>query len=558
MEFKAWDRFWEKSYTPDWFKEGYMHGKDPLFRHIYNNSLHLRHRTAINFYGRLISWDEFRDLILRAAGGLRKLGVKKGDRVYIGLQNSPQFVITYYAAHMLGAVTMSMSPAYKAGEVSYVVNDAGAKVMVIEESVVPVYLEIKDRIPSVEHVVVTALDEYVPEEPYPAFPADLRGQGIAYPGAIDWKEFIASDPIREMEDVDIDDLALLQYTSGTTGRPKGAMLTHKNLVNGAWINSVNYALTVEDRTVVVLPMFHVTSMNDLLNCPLFAGGELIILTRFDVESLLQAVERYQVTYTVLATPIVIMMAHHPAFGKYDISSMGKVGIGGATLPPAVADKYIAMGVNLVEGYGMSETTATTVMNPLFANVFGSIGLLCPQMDLRIADINDLSRDVAIGEEGELWVKGLSNGIGYWHNPEGTAETFLEGGWVRTGDIVKIDEQGYIYVCGRLKEIIKVSAYSVFPAEVEQYMFAHPAIMDCCAVGVPHPTKGEEVKAFVVLKPDWEGKVTEVELVEWGKGQMAHYKYPRTIEFRTALPKGPTGKVERKVLVAEEKAKHGQA
>ncbi len=529
-----------------------------MFRHIYNNSLHLRHRTAINFYGRLISWDEFRDLILRAAGGLQKLGIKKGDRVYIGLQNSPQFVITYYAAHSLGAVTMSMSPAYKAGEVSYVVNDAGAKVMIIEESVVPVYNEIKDIIPSVEHVVVTALDEYIPEEPFPAFPADLRARGVDCPGAIAWKDFIASDPIMEMADVDINDLALLQYTSGTTGRPKGAMLTHKNLVNGAWVNSVNYTMTVDDRTIAILPMFHVTSMNDLLNNPMFTGGELIIMTRFDVEAFLQAAERYKATYTVLATPIVILMAHHPAFGKYDISSMTKIGIGGASLPPAVADKYMAMGISLTEGYGMSETTATTVMNPIGANVFGSIGLPSPQMDIRIADISDLSRDVAIGEEGELWVKGESNGIGYWNNPEATAETFLEGGWVRTGDIVKMDEKGYIYICGRLKEIIKVSAYSVFPAEVEQYMFAHPAIMDCCAIGIPHETKGEEVKAFVVLKPDYAGKISEEEIIEWAKGQMAHYKYPRTIEFRSSLPKGNTGKVERKVLVAEEKDKRENA
>jgi len=558
MEIKAWDRIWENTYTDDWFKEGYMHGRDPMFRHVYNNSLRLRHRTAINYYGRLISWDELRNLILRAAGGLQKMGVKKGDRVYIGLQNSPQFVITYYAAHSLGAVIMAMSPGYKAGEVSYAVNDAGAKVMIIEESAVPVYKEIKDLIPTVEHVVLTALDEYIPEDPFPAFPADLMARGVDCPGATAWKDFIASDPITEMADVDINDLALLQYTSGTTGRPKGAMLTHKNLVNGAWINSVNYTLSVEDRMIAVLPMFHITCMNDLLNNPMYMGCELIILARFDVESFLKAVEHYKATYTVIATPIVIMMAHHPAFGKYDISTMTKVGIGGAALPTAISDKYLAMGIGLVEGYGMSETTATTVMNPITANVFGSIGLLCPQMDLRIADIKDLSRDVEIGEEGELWVKGESNGIGYWGNPEATAETFLEGGWVRTGDIVKMDEKGYLYVCGRLKEIIKVSAYSVFPAEVEQYMYAHPAIMECCAIGVPHETKGEEIKMFVVLNPDYVGKVTEQELIDWAKGQMVQYKCPRIIEFRNSLPKGNTGKVQRKDLVEEEKVKRANA
>ena len=558
MEIKAWERIWENSYTQSWFKEGYFHGKEPMFRHFYNNSLRLRHRTALNYYGKTITWDELRELVLRCAGGLQQLGVKKGDRVYIGLQNSPQFLIAYYSAHSLGAVVMAMSPAYKAGEISYVVNDAGAKVMIIEESVVPVYNEIRDIIPSVENVIVTSLDEYLPEDPYPAFPADLRARGVECPGAIAWKDFITADPVTGFADVDIDDLALLQYTSGTTGRPKGAMLTHKNLVNGAWVNSVNATITVDENMIAVLPMFHVTCMNDLLNNSMFMGCSLNILARFDVESLLQAIERYKITYTVIATPIVIIMANHPAFGKYDLSSLRIVGIGGAALPTAVSDKYLAYGISLIEGYGMSETMATTVMNPLEANVFGSIGLLCPQMDLRIVDVKDLSRDVEIGEEGELWVKGDSNGIGYWGNKEASEETFLPGGWVRTGDIVKMDEKGYLYVCGRLKEMIKVSAYSVFPAEIEEYMYAHPSIIECCAIGAPHETKGEEVKLFVVLKPDYVGKITEQELIDWAKGQMAPYKYPRQIEFRSSLPKGNTGKIQRKDLLEEEKARRANA
>ena len=224
------------------------------------------------------------------------------------------------------------------------------------------------------------------------------------------------------------------------------------------------------------------------------------------------------------------------------------------MPTAISEKYLSMGISLVEGYGMSETCATTVANPLGANVFGSIGLPVPQLDLRIADIKDLSRDVAIGEEGELWVKSDSCGIGYWKNTDSAKETFLDGGWVRTGDIVRMDVRGYIYICGRLKELIKVSAYSVFPAEVEEYMYSHPAIMECCAIGVPHESKGEEVKLFVVLKPDYAGKVTAQNIIDWAKGQMAHYKYPRYIEFRDSLPKGSTGKVMRKDLKAEEAAR----
>ena len=331
MEIKAWERIWEKSYTDVWFKEGYIHGKDPLFRHFYNNSLRLRDRTALIYYGYKISWDELRGLVLRAAGGLKKLGIQKGDRVYLGLQNCPQFAIAYYAAHCLGAVVVAISPAYKAGEVTYVVNNSGARVMIIEESVVPVYNEIKDIIPGVENIIVTSLDEYLPEDPYPAFPADLRARGVECPGAIAWRDFIAADPITEMADVDINDLALLQYTSGTTGRPKGAMLSHKNLVNGAWVHCVNLEQTVDDIQFAVLPMFHITCMNDHLNSSMFTGCTMVIMARFDIEGFMQAIERYCVTYMVVATswssrcPI-------PGFGQYDLQYRAFAFEGTATVP----------------------------------------------------------------------------------------------------------------------------------------------------------------------------------------------------------------------------------
>ncbi|CFX83767.1 AMP-dependent synthetase/ligase [Syntrophomonas zehnderi OL-4] len=557
MEVKAWERFWEKSWTDVWVKEGYQHGKDPLFHILYNNSLRNRHRTALIYYGTVITWDELRDQIMRAAGGLQKLGVEKGDRVYLGMQNCPQFVISYFAAHMLGAIVMAISPAYKEGEVNFVLNNSESKVMIIEESVVPVVNQIRTNIPSVKHIIVTSLEEYLPEDPYPAFPADPNGKGIECPGAIAWKDLIANEPLKKMADVDVNDVALLQYTSGTTGHPKGAMLTHLNLLNGAFVQAVQPYNTVDSVLVAVLPLFHITSMNDHMLAWAFGGNTMVLLARFDPETWMQAVERYQGTYSIVATPVVIAISNHPSFGKYDITSLHNFGIGGATLPQAVFNKYKDLGITLFEGYGMSETTATTAFNPNDAVKLGSIGLPVPQVDLRIADINDLNRDVAIGEEGELWVKTPSSGIGYWNDPEGSKETFLGDGWVRTGDIVKMDEDGYLYICGRLKEMIKSSAYSVFPAEVEEYMYAHPAILECCVIGTPHKVKGEEVKAFVVLKADWKGKITEAELIEWAKSQMAPYKYPRHIEFRDSLPKGNTGKIMRKVLKEEEAAKSAQ-
>lgn len=558
MAIKAMENFWHKNWTESWVHEGYQIGKDPLFHILYTNSLRLRTRPAIIFYGQVITWDELRGLIMKAAGGLQRMGVKKGDRVYMMLQNCPQFAIAFFAAHSLGAIVVAMSPAYKAGEMRFSVNDCEPKVLIIEESVVPVYNEIKDELHSIEHIVVTSLDEYLPAEPYPAFPADLRSRGVTVEGAIDWKTFVGGEPLLKFADVDINDIALLQYTSGTTGHPKGAMLTHRNLISGAFVNSCHPYNTVDSVQLAVIPMFHITCMNDHLFTFAFLGSTLVIMTRFDPEAYLQAAERYQATYSVVATPVVIALSYHPAFNKYDITKLNKFGIGGAPLPQAVFNKYKDLGITLFEGYGMSETTATTTFNPCERVKLGSIGMPVPGVELRIANLKDLDQDCGIEEEGELWIKFTSCGVGYWNNADASAETFLEDGWVRTGDIVKMDEDGYLFFCGRLKELIKSSAYSVFPAEVEEYLYAHPAVMECCVIGVPHEYKGEEVKAFIVPKPDHADKITADEIIEWAKGQMAPYKYPRIVEFRSTLPKGNTGKVMRKELKAEEEAKRTKA
>ncbi|NLV16447.1 MAG: AMP-binding protein [Syntrophomonadaceae bacterium] len=529
----------------------------PLYRKLYDNSLRLRERKAIVYYGTIITWDEVRDLIYRAAGSLQRMGIGKGDRVYLGMQNCPQMVISFFAAHFVGAVVTAMTPAYKVGEVQYAANDSGAKVMIIEESVIPIYNQVKDKLSTVEHVVVTSLGEYLPENPYPHFPEDLLPQGLKCDGpAMSWKEFVGGEPLKEMAKSNINDVAVLQYTTGTTGRPKGAMLTHRCIEAGSFILTGHTGNTVDTVTLAVLPLFHITSMNDHMFTWAFMGGCLVILARFDPDSYLQAIERYRCTYSIVVTTIVIALANHPNFEKYDLSSLALLGIGGAPLPVPVLQKYHNMGVYLSEGWGMSETTALGIMNPMDAIKIGSIGMPVPQVDIRLVDPMDISRDVPIGEEGELWIKSPLVAIGYWNAPELTAETFLEGGWLRTGDICKMDEDGYFYICGRLKEMIKVSAYSVFPAEVEQYMFEHPAIQDCAAIGVPHESKGEEVKIFVVLKPDYKGKITEQEMIDWAKNQMAPYKYPRIIEFRDSLPVGNTGKVMRKILREEEAARRG--
>ena len=556
MRFKPMEPIWKKSWPPSWPKDGedgIIQGKDPLFHTLYDNAYRFRTKPAIIYYGKIITWLELKDLVFKAEGSLKKLGVVKGDHVYLGLQNSPQFVIAYFAAHCLGAIVIPASPMFKGGEMSYVLNNSGAKIVITEDGLYPIFQSIRDQVPAVEAVIVTSLGEYLPTEPYPAFPAGILIEGGDFSGAIQWKDFMNAEPLKELADVCLDDIALLQYTSGTTGHPKGAMLTHRNIAHRAGLDSRMRNDTHQDVHIAVLPLFHITGMSNHLLCPIFMGGTTCIMTRFESEAVLAVIERYRGTFMCSITTMDIALITHPNFSKYDISSIRLMTMGGAPLPPAIQQKFEDIGIRLAEGYGMSETTATMTWNPLEKIKQGTVGPPIPHVEIRITDITDIDKNLGVDEQGELWMRGPTVATGYWNNPEETAEAFPEG-WIRSGDIASIDEDGYITIHGRLKEMIKASGYSVFPAEVETYLFQHPAIQECCVIGVPHDYRGEDVKAFVVLKPDWQGKVTETEIIEWAREQMSVYKYPRSIEFRDSLPKSGTGKVLRKELKAEEAAR----
>ncbi|MGI6549426.1 MAG: AMP-binding protein [Syntrophomonadales bacterium] len=555
MSIKPMERIW-KSQWPDFWEDTFEYGRESLVWHLYHNAFRFRDKTFMVFYGTEFTWKEFKDLVWKAAGGLKKLGINKGDRVYLGLQNCPQFIICYYAIMAVGGITIAGSPMYKGGELTHVLNDSGAKVVIMEDGLLPILQSVRDKVPLVERVVATSLSDYLPENPTLPVPPGMVAEGVDLGDAMLWQEFIESEPIEKMVELDIkNDVALLQYTSGTTGNPKGAMITHLNIMANA-ISSPNLGnLTADCRWLAVLPLFHVTGMVNTMNACVYLGGSMVVLTRFDAETCLMAFDRYKVTAWNGITTMNIAVINHPKLMDYDISSVSWVTSGGAPVPPAVVEKYNELiNCNLVEGYGMSETISCTILNPPQKVKLGSIGVPIGSVQIRVADLTDESKDVPLGEEGELWQQAPCVGIGYWNNPEGTAETFLEDGWMKTGDIVKMDEEGYIYICGRTKEMIKSSGYSVFPAEVEQYLYNHPAISECCVIGVPHDYRGEDIKAFVILKPEWQGKITEKELIEWAREQMSVYKYPRTIEFRDELPKSGTGKIMRKILKAEEAEK----
>ncbi len=554
MRYKPMERIWEKHYQGDYIlgKDVFI-GRDPIVQHLIYNSYKFRNKTSLIYYGTEFSWTDFRNMVLKVAGGLKRLGVKKGDRIYLGMQNCPQFIFCYFGAHAVGAVVVPGSPMFKKGELQYILNDSGARVAILEDRLYPIYEQAREGLTSVEKVVVTSLGEYLPEEPTLPVPEGLVLEDPQCPGAIDWKEFIDGEPANGLEPLELEDLAQLQYTSGTTGHPKGAMLVHRNLLWKATVYSYN-ASNVDDVSLAALPLFHITGMTGTMLKTAFVGSTLVILARFDPLTALKAISHYKVTGFGAITTMNIALINHPDVDKYDLSSWKLAWMGGAPLPEAVQKKYLDRGIRLAEGYGMSETVATVIQTiPRWIKP-GSIGFPFSGVDIRIVDPEDNDKDMPIGEEGELWIHDNSVAVGYWNNPEATAESFPEPGWIKTGDIAKIDEDGFVWLCGRLKEMIKASGYSVFPAEVEEYLYQHPAIAECAVIGVPHEYRGEDVKAFVVLKPEYVGKITEEELVAWAREQMAVYKYPRTIEFRDSLPKSGTGKILRRELKEEEAAK----
>jgi len=551
---KPMERIWEKVW-PDYWPHSIEYGRESIVWHLYHNANRFRDKPAIIYYGAEITFKELKDLVWQAAGGLQKLGVTKGDRVYLALENCPQFIISYYAVMALGAIVIAGSPMYKGGELTYVLKDCTAKVVIIEDALFPILQSIRSQVPAVESVIVTSLAEYLPAEPTLPIPPGLAVEGD-YPDSVSWQDFMTGPPLDKLAELDIKaDVALLQYTSGTTGNPKGAMITHFNIMANATSAPMAVKASAQDVYLTVLPLFHVTGMTNSMNAPVYLGSTMVLIARFDTETLLKAIEKYRCSVWLAITTMNIAVINHPNLKNYDISSLRALISGGAPVPPVVVEKYQTMtGCNLVEGFGMSETISATILNPLDRNKLGSIGVPMVAVDIRVVVLEDDTKEVPLGEEGELWQKAPSVAIGYWNNPEATAETFLGDSWMRTGDIVKVDDEGYVYICGRTKELIKASGYSVFPAEVEEYLYHHPAIEECVVIGVPHEYRGEDVKAFVVLKPEWSGKITEEEMVEWARSEMSVYKYPRTIEFREALPKSGTGKIMRKILKEEEAKK----
>ncbi|MCX8103452.1 MAG: long-chain fatty acid--CoA ligase [Candidatus Bipolaricaulota bacterium] len=492
-------------------------------------------RTAIYFPGipnavppRAISYRELSDWTSRFAGGLRALGLAPGDRFAVYLPNLPQFVIAIWGGFKAGCVPTPMNPTLKKREIVHQVTDSGAKLIIA-----PVFM----------------LDEVAKAaEELPDLKVFVVGPGSAYPN---FDELVKHPPT--FVERDDDDLALMPYTSGTTGKPKGVLLTHKNLSSN--IQAVMRLMQAKgsgERLLVPIPMFHITGMTVLMLSPLSMGVTIYPMLRWDAEQAMQLIQEHKITSMVCVPTLYIDLLHHPKVTQYDLSSLKLCSSGGAKMPvPVIEAMHKKLGVAVYEGYGLTETSPVTHTNLAAPKPkIGSIGWPIEGAECKIVDENN--RRVPVGQVGELCVRGPMVMKGYHNNPEATRQALDDEGFFHTGDLAYVDEEGYYYIVDRVKDMINVGGVKVFPKEVEHVLYEHPAVAECAVVGIPDERKGETVKAYIVLKPGYVPSDTLAEEIQQHcLRELAAYKHPREIEFVQQLPKTASGKIQKYVLRGRE-------
>ncbi len=518
-------------------------------------------KKAIHFIGKELSYKQLYDSSLKLANQLQKLGVKKGDRVAIMLANTPQAVISYYGALFAGAIVVQTNPLYVEREVEHQLNDSGAEIMICLDLVYPRVANVMNKT-KLRHVIVTGIKDYLPFPKnliYPFIQKKRTGidVNISYNDRILSFVKLLEEGISKEIDIEInpkEDLALLQYTGGTTGPAKGVMLTHYNLVANTnqcvgWMYKLRKG---EERILAALPFFHVYGMTVVMNLSIMFYSKMIILPKFEPIDVLKTIEKQKATIFPGAPTMYIALLNHPKIKDFDLSSIEACISGSAALPVEVQSKFEQeTDGNLVEGYGLTETSPVVIANLIWGErKSGSIGLPWPNTDAAILSI-ETGEPAEPNEIGEVMVKGPQIMKGYWKRPEDTQATFKDD-WFLTGDMGYMDEEGYFYIVDRKKDMIIAGGFNIYPREIEEVLYEHEKVQEACIIGVPDEYRGETVKAFIVPK---EGQtITEEELDQYCRKHLAAFKVPRLYEFRDELPKTMIGKILRRVLVEEEKKK----
>lgn len=517
-------------------------------------------KSAIHFMGKELTYREVKDSALQFAAYLQKLGVGKGDRVAVFLPNTPQAVISFFGILLAGGIVVPTNPLYTERELEYQMKDSGAVAIITLDILYPRVSKVIQKT-DLKHIIVTAIKDALPFPKNLVYPFIQKKQygivvKVKHGGNTHLLNEILKAPAGTLKEHSIDfdeDLALLQYTGGTTGFPKGVMLTHKNLVANviACNNWMYKCKRGQERVLGILPFFHVYGMTTVMILSIMQGHTMILLPKFDPETTLKTIQKQKPTLFPGAPTIYIGLLNHPDLKKYDLSSIDSCISGSAPLPVEVQQKFEEItGGKLVEGYGLTETSPVTHSNFLWdrPRIKGSIGVPWPDTDAAILSLENGER-LPPGEVGEIAVKGPQVMKGYWKRPEDTAMTFRDG-WLLTGDLGYMDEDGYFYVVDRKKDMIIAGGFNIYPREIEEVLYEHPAIQEVVAAGVPDPYRGETVKAYVVVKEG--ADVSESDLDEFARQHLASFKVPRIYEFREELPKTAVGKILRRVLVDEEK------
>jgi fatty-acyl-CoA synthase len=542
-----------------------------LFHNVEVSAARYPDKPFIVFYDSVTTFREFRDETERIAGFLQHdCGVRAGDRVLLYMQNSPQWIIAFYAILRANAVVVPVNPMNRTEELRHYVHDTGATTAFVPQDLVEQMQPLLggpghdegggER--GLRHLIVATYSDCLKQPTdlnVPGFVAERRrrfdGAGIT-----PWADALARDRRPGALTQGAHDLAVMPYTSGTTGAPKGCMHTHRSVMS-TLVGGVEWFQRTQDSVfLTVLPLFHVTGLSGSMNGPLYAGATIVVLSRWDRDTAALCVQRYRVnTFQAISTMLVDFLSN-PKLADHDLSSLRVVRGGGAAMPAAVAAKLFELtGQHYIEGYGMSETMGATHINPMHRPKAQCLGIPVFDVDARVIDPATL-REVPHGETGEIVVAGPQVMRGYWNDAAATARAFIEidgKRFLRTGDLAMVDADGYFFMVDRLKRMINASGYKVWPAEVEALLYHHPAILEACVIAARDAKRGETVKALVVLKEDQRGQVTEQQIVDWAHEHMAAYKSPRIVEFVLSLPKSGSGKVQWRELQERELAPRGE-
>lgn len=517
-------------------------------------------KPALLFEGYKLTYQALDEMVNRFAAALKSFGIQKGDSVAILLPNIIPCVAAYYAILRIGGIAVMNNPLYSDRELEHQFNDSGAGILVTLDLLGNRMIDLRSKT-QVRQIIYTSIGDYLPFPKNLLFPLVAKKKNLAADvkpaeNVYKWKDILARNvtapPAVELS---FDDVAMYQYTGGTTGISKGVMLTHGNLSKqvqqiAAWFP----AFGSDEIMLGALPFFHVFGLTTAMNLAIYMGWGDILVPKPQPEPLIRAIQKFRPTFAPLVPTMYIGILNHPYIDKIDLTSIKGCFSGSAPLPVEVLrDFENKTGAVIVEGYGLTESSPVTHVNPFAGGKrkVGSIGIPIPDTECRIVDLNDGVSDLPVGESGELLVKGPQVMKGYWNKTGETAATLTEG-WLHTGDIAKMDEEGYFYIVDRKKDMILSGGLNVYPRDIEEVFYEHPKVQEAAAIGIPHPTRGESVKVFVTLK---EGRsATSEELIEYCKGKMASFKLPTEIEFRNELPKTNVGKILKKDLKSEEMAK----